>query len=590
MSSAVFFMETGAASSFDVSTPKKDEFSEELNELDVPAHPLEMGQYMESTFLSFSYASTQGEPGGCALVDTAAQHGLVGECTLLKHAALLREQYQLRVQVTNESGGTVRGVCGSEQVTKVAYVPLGISGKSGVLRVQVVPGDVPFLIPAYLLFQLGAVIDMHACLIAYTNIGAVQSMTRRSTGHVEVSICEFGKQWSVPQNYGFLKSEVWEPNPALPRGFSLELLDGALQARAMPPSLASLRAALLLCAGRAGAGVPGADHHAASSSTRSTACSSTRTSRTPGTCATTTRTRNSGIYGILDSSTQEDHDLRGPCRASAPSGGAPWAGEVSYADPSHVSDLPASGDQAWGELGVVLGEVSSVRSGGPDPQDAPGPASPLEPSAGVSEAELRDSPGAASYQGQQESDQGSGENGQPFDSWDELCGASSGDYSGDAARTPDHGHWNPSVGRLWDSSERIGDGDERPGDGCAQPLEAGGRLRTSCESSRADATMPSLPSWRSSSVSRCRREPDVLDVQRRNSGLSVPSPDSPHTPDFGHRGSPVRDVSTRGSPEPEAPRSRCFSVSSLRGHDSGNGVGGGAENGGYNPNLLNQAS
>ena len=215
-SSAVFFMETGAASSFDVSTPKKGEFSEELNELDVPAHPLEMGQHMESTFLSFSYASTQGEPGGCALVDTAAQHGLVGECTLLKHAALLREQYQLRVQVTNESGGTVRGVCGSEQVTKVAYVPLGISGKSGVLRVQVVPGDVPFLIPAYLLSQLGAVIDMHACLIAYTNIGAVQSMTRRSTGHVEVSICEFGKQWSVPQNYGFLKSEVWEPNPALP--------------------------------------------------------------------------------------------------------------------------------------------------------------------------------------------------------------------------------------------------------------------------------------------------------------------------------------------------------------------------------------
>ena len=196
------------------------------------------------------------------------------------------------------------------------------------------------------------------------------------------------------------------------------------------------------------------------------------------------------------------------------------------------------------------------------------------------------------YETRQErrADQGSGENGQPFDSWDELCGASSGDYSGDAARTPDHGHWNPSVGRLWDSSERIGDGDERPGDGCAQPLEAGGRLRTSCESSRADATMPSLPSWRSSSVSRCRREPDVLDVQRRNSGLSVPSPDSPHTPDFGHRGSPVRDVSTRGSPEPEAPRSRCFSVSSLRGHDSGNGVGGGAENGGYNPNLLNQAS
>ena len=98
-------------------------------------------------------------------------------------------------------------------MTKIAYIPIGLGGKAGVLRVQVVPGNVPCLIPAYLLTQIGAVLDMTNLLAIYTRLHTFQYMSRRLSGHVEVSLCEFGNQWTVPATYSFLKSEVWGEGP-----------------------------------------------------------------------------------------------------------------------------------------------------------------------------------------------------------------------------------------------------------------------------------------------------------------------------------------------------------------------------------------
>lgn len=126
--------------------------------------PSERGEYgAQSSFLSFCFALHSTKPPGIALVDTAAQHGLVGEETLKQHDILLQQHHQLRVQWSHEPGGMVRGVCGSEEHTSLAYVPIGLGGKSGILKVQVAPGDIPFLIPAYFLSDLQAVIDMKNC-------------------------------------------------------------------------------------------------------------------------------------------------------------------------------------------------------------------------------------------------------------------------------------------------------------------------------------------------------------------------------------------------------------------------------------------
>ena len=47
-----------------------------------------------------------------------------------------------------------------------------------------------FLLPAYFLSDLGAVIDMKHATIMYVNLGIKHTMKRLHTGHVSVSIVE----------------------------------------------------------------------------------------------------------------------------------------------------------------------------------------------------------------------------------------------------------------------------------------------------------------------------------------------------------------------------------------------------------------
>ena len=99
----------------------------------------------EFSALSYVYMARDEIGAGTALVDTAAQHGLVGSKTLQRHDALLQQMYGLQVQHSPEDGGKVTGVCGMEENPGIAYVPIGLAGKCGMLRVQIVGGDVPFL-------------------------------------------------------------------------------------------------------------------------------------------------------------------------------------------------------------------------------------------------------------------------------------------------------------------------------------------------------------------------------------------------------------------------------------------------------------
>ena len=62
---------------------------------------------------------------GRALVDSAAQHGLIGRETLEKLDQYLLTNFGMKVQYSGEGGGTVRGVCGAEERTPIAYVPIG---------------------------------------------------------------------------------------------------------------------------------------------------------------------------------------------------------------------------------------------------------------------------------------------------------------------------------------------------------------------------------------------------------------------------------------------------------------------------------
>ena len=122
---------------------------------------------------------------------------------------LLRHQNGLQVQWSQEQGGTVRGVCGQEEQTKIAYVPIGLGGKSGVLRCQIVPGDIPFLLPAYFLSDLKSIIDTHHLTIVYMALAVKQTMKRVNSGHVAVCITEIGAGFQVPAKFAGFRPQAW---------------------------------------------------------------------------------------------------------------------------------------------------------------------------------------------------------------------------------------------------------------------------------------------------------------------------------------------------------------------------------------------
>ena len=307
------------------------------------------GEYMPADFaaLTFCFLAVH-EDEGTALVDTAAQHGLVGKETLLRHDHLLQEHHGLQVQWSHEAGGSVRGVCGQEETTSIAYVPIGIGQRSGVLRVQVVPGNIPFLLPAYFLTSVGAVIDMEHSYIVYTKLGTSQHMKRLATGHVAVSIVDFGKSgFNVPANFAAPESQAWSVEPVPDWATVPWPADWSLDAHSLSAmgALAPLVAALVFLGSTPSmAGLP-----------RSASITSTSRSTPPSTTTPTLggasfaagsgRTKSAGasqdfIPGGDECRNLDDGTSRGSSTTSG-NGQGQWqipgacAGAVSYAQPSH---------------------------------------------------------------------------------------------------------------------------------------------------------------------------------------------------------------------------------------------------------------
>ena len=72
-----------------------------------------------------------------------------------------------------------------------------------------VPCDIPSLVSAYFLSELGSVIDVQQLHIVHTNVCVAQKMQKRSTGHVAVSIVKFGQ--AFPNS---ISCDFW-PEPSL---------------------------------------------------------------------------------------------------------------------------------------------------------------------------------------------------------------------------------------------------------------------------------------------------------------------------------------------------------------------------------------
>ena len=91
------------------------------------------------------------------------------------------------------------GVAGKPIECRVAYIPIGLGKVNGVLRVQVVPGRVPILVPIPMLTMLRSVIDLDEMKINYKAIEVCQELLTQETKHVAVTLLEFSTPFLIPQ-------------------------------------------------------------------------------------------------------------------------------------------------------------------------------------------------------------------------------------------------------------------------------------------------------------------------------------------------------------------------------------------------------
>ena len=370
---------TSMSTGFFTQPPRLANFGHSLQEFDqflTTAEP-QNEQYKERQFcgLSFCFLNTQ-KSEGTALVDTAAQHGLVGIQTLQHHDLFLQHRFGLQVQWSHESGGTVRGVCGAEETTKIAYVPIGLGGKSGVLRVQVVPGDIPFLLPAYFLSDLGAVIDMKHATIMYMNLGIKQNMRRLHTGHVSVSIVEFGSGFRVPANFAGVKSQAWSTE-TVPDWQTAPRPHAQLET-AMGPVAALVAAALVLH-------FPAelADYDGGGSNTSAAMCAATSSQKRAlgegslqvgaGRAACDGPSISGKLYGI---SGRSEHLTEG--RTTEATWHDHGQGQVLGSPTGTFTSLQAQPDVPWSQSPHELSEVPGLLTGAEDATDANCRASQVE--------------------------------------------------------------------------------------------------------------------------------------------------------------------------------------------------------------------
>ena len=133
-----------------------------------------------------------------ALVDTAAQDGLVGRDALQRLSQKL-QSFGLRVKWTDKKA-KAHGVGGQAEVHGIAAIPLGLAGSSGVLEVTVVSGDVPLLLPIRMLKELQAVIDLESSRMTLKRLRQSVELHTMPSGHVAVDILNFGPEgFSFPQ-------------------------------------------------------------------------------------------------------------------------------------------------------------------------------------------------------------------------------------------------------------------------------------------------------------------------------------------------------------------------------------------------------
>ena len=139
---------------------------------------------------------------GYGLVDTGAQHGVIGLPDFKKLVERLKI-HGLKCKELPLFAVPAAGVGGTTTFVKSVEVPIAIKGKCGTLAVNVVESPLPFLLPMGFCKQLGMVLDTTDNTATWKNLGNVVSdLHELPSAHIALDILEFPKLgWMNSSDY-----------------------------------------------------------------------------------------------------------------------------------------------------------------------------------------------------------------------------------------------------------------------------------------------------------------------------------------------------------------------------------------------------
>ena len=130
---------------------------------------------------------------GKGVIDSGCSRFLIGQNTFETWEQMLARRWGLSTQrIQLAKAMTLRfGNDETLETRTLAFLPVGIAGVNGVLRVYVVPGGAPLLLSKEFLRDLGCHIDLGRGHLFFEKLGVRAVVTREQSPHLLFALDEF---------------------------------------------------------------------------------------------------------------------------------------------------------------------------------------------------------------------------------------------------------------------------------------------------------------------------------------------------------------------------------------------------------------
>ena len=179
-----------------------------------------------------------------ALVDTAAEDGVIGDRALSQLTKELRKYNLQPVEVKNMRSVPCAGIGGAATIVRTVDVPTSLAGQQGVLRMTVLQDSdnfaTPPLLPISYLEAVKSVIDLERDELRLPG-GLGTPMTRLVSGHRAVDILQFHRsEWQLPEEFLHDGQDPFRIDPlaANPSSGATSVWSVAASSDTAPPRLA----------------------------------------------------------------------------------------------------------------------------------------------------------------------------------------------------------------------------------------------------------------------------------------------------------------------------------------------------------------